>query len=136
MNVMKFADIELPSNRKFGYFCMFIFGVGGIYLYDGVMTNILYMLSALFGATLVVTLAKPSLLLPFNKGWMWIGYILGRVVSPVVLGAIFFFLITPVALIFKISGRDELRLKLSKAQSHWRERSTIGPDAESLKNQF
>ena len=53
MNVMKFADIELPSNRKFGYFCMFIFGVGGIYLYDGVMTNILYMLSALFGATLV-----------------------------------------------------------------------------------
>ena len=133
---MKFTDIELPANRKFGYFCMFIFGVGGIYLYDGVMTIMLYMLSALFGATLVVTLAKPSLLMPFNKGWMWIGYILGRVVSPVVLGAIFFFLITPVALIFKISGRDELRLKLSKAQSHWRERSPIGPDAESLKNQF
>ena len=133
---MKFTDIELPSNRKFGYFCMFIFGVGGIYLYDGVMTIILYMLSVLFVATLLVTLAKPSLLLPFNKGWMWIGYILGRVVSPVVLGAIFFFLITPVALIFKISGRDELRLKLSKAQSHWRERSPIGPDAESLKNQF
>ena len=133
---MKFTDIELPSNRKFGYFCMFIFGVGGIYLYDGIMTIILYMLSALFGATLVVTLAKPSLLLPFNKGWMWIGYLLGRLISPVVLGAIFFFLITPIALIFKISGRDELRLKLSKAQSHWRERSPIGPDAESLKNQF
>ena len=133
---MKFTDIELPSNRKFGYFCMFIFGVGGIYLYDGVMTIILYMLSALFMATLVVTLAKPSLLMPFNKGWMWIGYLLGRVVSPIVLGAIFFFLITPIALIFKIFGRDELRLKLSKAQSHWRERSPIGPEATSFKNQF
>ena len=133
---MTFEDIELPSNRKFGYFCMFIFGVGIIYLYDGVMTNILYVLSAFFGATLLVTLAKPSLLLPFNKGWMWIGYLLGRVVNPVVLGVVFFFLITPVAIIFKISGRDELRLKLSKAQSHWRERSPIGPDAKSLKNQF
>ena len=115
---------------------MFIFGVGGIYLYDGMMTIILYMLSALFVATLLVTLAKPSLLLPFNKGWMWIGYLLGRVISPVVLGAIFFFLITPIALIFKISGRDELRLKLSKAQSHWKERSPIGPEAKSFKNQF
>ena len=133
---MKFTDIELPSNRKFGYFCMFIFGVGGIYLYDGVMTIILYILSALFVATLLVTLAKPSLLLPFNKGWMWIGYLLGRVISPVVLGAIFFFLITPMALIFKISGRDELRLKLSKTQSHWKERSPIGLEAKSFKNQF
>jgi hypothetical protein len=67
---------------------------------------------------------------------MWIGYLLGRVISPVVLGAVFFFLITPVALIFKISGRDELCLKLSKAQSHWRKRSPIGPEAKSLKNQF
>ena len=133
---MKFTDIELPSNRKFGYFCMFIFGVGGIYLYDGVMTIILYMLSALFVVTLLVTLAKPSLLLPFNKGWMWIGYLLGRVISPVVLGVIFFFLITPIALIFKISGRDELRLKLSKTQSHWKERSPIGLEAKSFKNQF
>ena len=133
---MKFTDIELPSNRKFGYFCMFIFGVGGIYLYDGVMTIILYVLSALFGITLLVTLTKPSLLLPFNKGWMWIGYLLGRVVSPIVLGAIFFFLITPIALIFKIYGRDELFLKLSKTQSHWRKRSPIGPDAKSFKNQF
>ena len=133
---MKFKDIELPSNRKFGYFCMLICGVGGIYLYDGVMTNILYVLSVLFGATLLVTLAKPSLLLPFNTCWMWIGYLLGRVISPVVLGAVFFFLITPVALIFKISGRDELCLKLSKAQSHWRKRSPIGPEAKSLKNQF
>ena len=133
---MKFTDIELPSNRKFGYFCMFMFGVGGIYLYDGVMTIMLYMLSALFVATLLVILGKPSLLLPFNRGWMWIGYLLGRVISPVVLGVIFFFLITPIALIFKISGRDELRLKLSKAQSHWKERSPIGPEAESFKNQF
>ena len=133
---MKFTDIELPSNRKFGYFCMFMFGVGGIYLYDGVMTIMLYMLSTLFVATLLVILGKPSLLLPFNRGWMWIGYLLGRVISPVVLGVIFFFLITPIALIFKISGRDELRLKLSKAQSHWKERSPIGPEAKSFKNQF
>ena len=134
--MVEFPNIKLPSNRKFGVFCLFIFGVAGIYLYDGVMTIILYVLSALFGITLLVTLTKPSLLLPFNKGWMWIGYLLGRVVSPIVLGAIFFFLITPIALIFKISGRDELRLKLSKAQSHWRERSPIGPEATSFKNQF
>ena len=133
---MQFADIELPSNRKFGCFCMFIFGVGGIYFYDGVMTFILYFLSALFGVTLLITVIKPTLLLPFNRGWMRIGYLIGRVISPIVLGAIFYFLITPVALIFKISGRDELRLRLSKAQSHWRERNPIGPDIKSFKNQF
>ena len=133
---MEFPNIQLPSNRRFGVFCLFIFGLVGIFLFEGVMTITLYMLSALFGATLIVTLTKPSLLLPFNKGWMWIGYFLGRVVSPFVLGIIFFFLITPLALIFKISNRDELRLKPSKAQSHWRERSPIGPDAKSFKKQF
>jgi hypothetical protein len=57
-------------------------------------------------------------------------------VSPVVLGVVFFLLITPVAVCSRLAGRDALRLRKRSVQSHWVERVPKGPAADSFKNQF
>ena len=84
----------------------------------------------------LVTLFSPSNLLPFNKLWMGLGLLIGKVVSPIVLGAVFFFLITPVSIAMRLSGRDELQLKLHGKGSCWKNRVPAGPEPASFKNQF
>ena len=84
----------------------------------------------------LVTSAAPKLLAPFNRAWFALGQLMGRVVSPIVLGAIFFLILTPVALIMRLFGRDELRLKRKASDSYWVDRHHDTPAAESFKNQF
>ena len=78
---------------------------------------------------------KADLLHPLNKLWMRFGLLLGMIVSPIVLGAIFFLLFTPIAVLMRLFGRDELRLRFKKQSSHWikREKET---QSQSFKNQF
>ena len=74
---------------------------------------------------------------PLNWLWYQLGQLLGKLVSPIVLGSIFFLLLTPVSLVTRMFGRDELRLKKNKGQqSFWIERSPPGPEPTSFKNQF
>ena len=61
---------------------------------------------------------------------------MGKVVSPLVLGVIFFLLISPVALIGRLFGRDELRLKKANSNSYWIDRVPPGPAGDTFKNQF
>ena len=84
---------------------------------------------------LVVTIAKADILLPLNKLWMKFGLLLGMIISPIILGVIFFGLFTPIALLMRLSGRDELRLKFSSKASHWILRSE-SIQSKSFKNQF
>ena len=132
---MNFSDIKLPSNRKFGFFFTFIFVVAAAYFFNS--TNMIW--AYIFAITslifLIVTLAKADILLPLNKLWMRFGLLLGMIVSPIVLGVIFFGLFTPIAFFMRLSGRDELRLKLSKKASHWISRSEL-IKSESFKQQF
>ncbi len=94
-------------------------------------------LSALCVALLLVAWRAPALLAPLNRAWMALGHLLGRIVSPIVLGAIFFLVITPVALVGRWRGRDELRLRRrAGATSHWIDRERPGPQPESFRNQF
>ena len=133
---MKFADIELPSNRKFGYFFTAVFAVAGLYFFSRdsyTLSYVLFGLSAVFG---VVTLLKADLLLPLNKLWMGLGLLIGIVVSPIVLGIIFFVLFTPISLIMRLIGRDELRLKFAERQSYWKLRTSDASPSETFKNQF
>jgi len=66
---------------------------------------------------------------------MRFGILLGRIVSPIVLGIIFFGLFTPIAILMRLIGRDELRLKYTQRQTHWIPRSE-SIKAESFKHQF
>lgn len=132
---MKFSDIELPSNKKFGFFFTFVFAILAFYfLFIGsiLWTQGIAILAILF---LLITVTIPQVLLPLNKLWMRLGLLLGMIVNPIVLGIIFFGLVTPYGVVMRMFGRDELRLKFTKKSSHWISRSeSIKPD--SFKNQF
>ena len=116
---MKFSAIELPSNRKFGFFFTFIFAVVAAYFYYSTNMGWAYVFVASAFVFLIVTFAKSDALLPLNKLWMRFGLLLGMIVSPIVLGIIFFGLFTPIATLMRLSGRDELRLKFTQKGSHW-----------------
>lgn len=84
-----------------------------------------------------VALAGPSLLGPLNRLWTMFGLLLSRIVRPVVMGLLFFVVITPIALIMRATGKDQLHLEFDpKAKSYWIERSPPFPAPESIKNQF
>jgi len=132
---MKFLDIELPSNKKFGFFFTFVFAILAFYFLfiDSILwAQALAVLAVLF---LLITVIIPQVLLPLNKLWMRLGLLLGMIVSPIVLGIIFFGLVTPYGVVMRMFGRDELRLKFTKKSSHWISRSE-SIKSDSFKNQF
>lgn len=127
---------QLPSNRSFGtVFIVFFTLMGALSWWrGGTMFPWLFSLAA---TTLLVTLIAPILLTPLNKLWMKLGELLNRIVSPVVLGVMFFGLITPFAFVMRLSGRDSLHRQFDPhAKSYWIARTPPGPDPESLNNQF
>ena len=132
---MKFSEIELPSNRKFGFFFTFVFAAVAAYFYYSTNVSWAYVFVAAALAFLLVTLIQSDALLPLNKLWMRFGLLLGMIVSPIVLGIIFFGLFTPIAVLMRLSGRDELRLKLTQKISHWVSRGEP-IKSESFKHQF
>ena len=132
---MKFSEIELPSNRKFGFFFTFVFAVAATYFYSFANVSLAYVFTGTASIFLLVTLIKSDSLHPLNKLWMRFGLLLGMIVSPIVLGVIFFGLFTPIAILMRLSGRDELRLKFAQKASHWISREEP-IKSESFKNQF
>lgn len=132
---MKFSEVELPSNRKFGFFFTFVFAVAALYFFYASNITLAYVFVTVALIFLLITLIKSDALLPLNKLWMRLGFLLGMIVSPIVLGIIFFGLFTPIAILMRLSRRDELRLKFSNKPSHWIIRSEL-IKSESFKNQF
>ncbi len=132
---MKFSEIELPSNRNFGFFFTFVFAVAAAYFYYTENIVWAYVFVAAASIFLLITLIKNDALLPLNKLWMRFGLLLGMIVSPIVLGIIFFGLFTPIAMLMRLSGRDELRLKFTQKASHWIPRNE-SIKSESFRHQF
>ena len=86
---------------------------------------------------LVVAVARPSLLAPFNRLWTRLGTLLHRGVSPVVLGLVFYTTITPIGLFLRVTGKDVLRLRLDReASTYWIERRPPGPPPDTMRYQF
>ena len=82
---------------------------------------------------LVLGLLNSSILSPLNKAWFKFGLLLGSIVSPIVMGLIFFGVITPIALIMKFLRKDLLSLKKNNNSTYWIEKN--GPKS-TMKNQF
>ena len=133
---MKFSDVELPSNRKFGFFFSGVFIIVSVYFYleERSLTSQLFAMFATF--FLLLALFKPNLLLPLNKLWMYFGLLLGMIVSPIVLGLIFFVLFFPLGIVMRMFGRDVLRIQFKKRESYWIPREPADPKSNSFKNQF
>ena len=87
-------------------------------------------------AFLGIALVRPATLAPLNKAWLAFGRVLHRLVSPVVLGFLFYVVITPTGLLLRALGKDPLRLSLKPdAATYWIERQP-GPKPETMRNQF
>ena len=132
---MKSTEVELPSNKKFGYFFTIIFAFAAIYFYVYSKESLFYFFAAISGVFFLFTIFKASVLMPLNKLWMNFGILLGMIVSPLVLGTLFFGIFTPIAFLMRLCGRDELSLKINNQKSYWISRDEP-IKSDSFKNQF
>ena len=129
---MKNSKIKIGTNRSFGIVFFIFFLIISLFpLKNGNDINLyLLSISAIF---LILGLANSKLLSPLNLIWFKFGLFLGKIVSPIVMGIIFFFVITPISLILKIFRKDVLNLKKNNKNSYWIEKT--GPKSK-MKNQF
>ena len=89
------------------------------------------------GVLLLAAALVPRILSPLNRLWMAFGSVLHKVISPIVLGIIFFGALTPIALLMRLLRRDFLGLQFDRnAKTYWVERRPPGPDPKTLSRQF
>ncbi|HEY6254016.1 MAG TPA: SxtJ family membrane protein [Candidatus Angelobacter sp.] len=128
---------KLPSERSFGLMLTAVFAILGIRGIIGHWNWITYGACLLAsGACGLLSFTNPQLLAPLNKAWFYLGRSLGKIVSPIVLGIIFLGILTPVSVLTRLFGRDELRLKRRAINSYWIDRTSPIAAAQSFKNQF
>jgi len=85
----------------------------------------------------LVVMVKPILLSGLNQLWMKLGILMGKVVSPISLGIVFYGVMTPIGAIVRLTGKAPLRLKFEPdANSYWIPREPPGPPPGSMNNQF
>ena len=134
--VLSTLPLKLPTNRKFGWFFTAVFAAVAAYAYwEGwpTVTFVSIFFAIMFASA---TFLAPQTLAPLNRLWYGLGVLLGRLVNPIVLGVIFFVLITPVSLVTRVFGRDELKMKKRNVASYWVDRSPPGPSSDSFNNQY
>lgn len=89
------------------------------------------------GVLLVIALTRPGVLAPFNRLWTRFGLLLHRVMNPLIMGIMFFLVLTPFGLTMRLFGWDALRRKRRPDQAtYWITRDSIGPPPETMRNQF
>ena len=133
----RYINTLLPPDRKFGLFIATVLAVLASYAFLKNWASLIQGIAvALSLLALLVALMCPSVLGPMNSAWFYVGAMMGRIVNPLVMGVIFFGLLTPVALIGRLFGRDELELKRHSRGSYWRHRTHCEFDLDSFKRQF
>ena len=122
----------MSSNRSFGIvFCIF-FLVVALYplIHDGSIRFWSLFISIIF---LILGLLKSKFLNPLNKIWFKFGIFIGKIISPIIMGLVFFFVVTPTGLIMRALGKDLLKLNYDNNKSYWINKT--GPKSR-MKNQF
>jgi hypothetical protein len=127
---------DLPSNNKFGtvFTAIFFAAMAYFFLEGHIKSAIAIAPLAIF--FLFATATSSKLLTLPNYLWYSFGVTVGKLFSPITLAIIFFLLITPLAIVMKLLGRDELRLKNRFVASYWVDRNPVGPSGDSFKNQY
>jgi len=135
-NLDKEEEVKVSSDRSFGIVFTLVFLAMGVWVVSGGQSKgwLFFVSAALF---LVVAIARPSILGPLNRAWAKFGLLLGRVINPVILGVVFFLVVTPMAVIRRLLGKDSLHLKSNtNLKSYWIDRSPAGPKFGSMTKQF
>ena len=124
--------IKVSSNKSFGIVFSIFFLL--ISVYPLLNNDPIYYWSLFVSFIfLVLGLMNSKILSPLNLLWFKFGILLGKIVSPVVMGIIFFLVVTPISILLKIFGKDVLNLKFNKNKTYWIEKN--GPKS-NMKKQF
>ena len=125
-------DIKLPSNKNFGIVFFLVFLIIGFWpLINTEEVRIWAIIISLI--FLLLGLINSKLLNPLNQIWFKFGILLSKIISPIVMGTIFFLVVTPIGLLMKIFRKDLLNLKLNKDKTYWIKKTDSN---SNMKNQF
>ena len=129
---MKNTEIKIGSNKSFGIVFFIVFLLIAIYplINNGELRIWSLVVAIIF---FILGLINSKVLTPLNKLWFKFGLLLGKIVSPLIMGIIFFFVVTPTAFIMRIIGKDLLNLRFNNKKTYWIEKT--GPKS-NMKNQF
>ena len=125
-------NISISSNKSFGIVFFVVFLIVALYpLLENESVRLWsIILSAIF---LILGMLDSKFLTPLNKIWFKFGILLGSIVSPIVMGVVFFAIVTPTSIIMKVLGKNLLNLKKDDKKTYWIARSKI---KSKMKNQF
>ena len=125
-------DIKISSNRSFGIVFFIVFLIIALYplTYSEEIRNWSIIISLIF---LVLGLFNSKILTPLNKLWFKFGIFLGKIISPIIMGIIFFLVVTPIGLFMRLLGKDLINLKYNNNKSYWIEKNG---SKGKMKNQF
>ena len=128
--------VEGPSDRSFGVTFAVVLSLFAALSYwkSGDLWPYLIGAGGLFG---LAALLRPGVLAPLNRLWMKFGLVLHKVMTPLIMGLLFFGVMMPFGVVMRLSGKNLLGLKPEgEKASYWVERNPAGPDAASMPNQF
>ena len=125
-------DVKISSNRSFGLVFFIVFLLIAFYplINQGEIRIWSALISLLF---LILGIINSKILTPLNKVWFKFGIFLGKLISPVVMGIIFFLVVTPIAFLMRMLKKDLLNLKFNKNSTYWIEKTE---PKSTMKNQF
>ena len=115
---MEIKKPKISSNRSFGIVFFIFFLIVSIYpILNAEGIRVWSFILAIF--FLILGLINSEILTPLNKLWFKLGIFLGRFIAPIVMGFVFFFVVTPTSLIMKLLQKDILRLKKNNSKTYW-----------------
>ncbi len=125
-------NIKLGSNRSFGIVFCIVFLLVAVYplLNDNPIRYWSIIISIIF---LLLGVINSKILTPLNILWMKFGLLLGKIISPIIMGFVFFGVVTPISILMKLFGKDLLNLKRNKNDTYWLKKQEI---KSSMKNQY
>ena len=123
--------INKKNNITFGILFFIFFLIIGLFplISVGIIRIWSVVLSLVF---LIITIIRPNLFTFLNRSWIQFGIFLGKVISPIVMGLVFFFVVTPIGVLVRILKKDVMGLK-GGASSYWINRKD---KLQSMKKQF
>ncbi len=125
-------QLKLPSNRNFGLVFFIIFLLISIYpiLFNENVNIIFLIISIIF---LLLGMINSKILTPLNKLWMKFGYVMGKIVSPLIMFLIFYLVVTPIAILLRVIGKDVLKKNKTKVKTYWNKKEET---KSSMEDQF
>tara|TARA_A100000164_G_C21407501_1_gene540606 strand:+ start:175 stop:558 length:384 start_codon:yes stop_codon:yes gene_type:complete len=125
-------DVKLGSNRSFGIVFCIVFLIIAFYpIINGETARIWSIIVSLI--FLLLGLINSKLLTPLNKVWFKFGLFIGKIISPLIMGIIFFLVVTPIGILMRILNKDLINLKFNDKKSYWIEKTE---PKSKMKNQF